>query len=87
MHLCDNPPCVRPDHLRLGSILDNNRDMTTKKRGRVFGARPKLTAEQVIEARRRHERGESLRSIGRTLGVQHQAIGQAVRRITWDWLD
>jgi len=31
-HHCDNPPCVRPEHLFLGTRADNNKDMTTKRR-------------------------------------------------------
>lgn len=32
MHRCDNPPCYRIDHLRLGTIGDNTRDMIAKGR-------------------------------------------------------
>lgn len=31
-HHCDNPPCVRPDHLFAGTALDNNRDAIAKGR-------------------------------------------------------
>jgi len=33
LHRCDYRPCVRPDHLFLGTLLDNGRDMAAKGRG------------------------------------------------------
>jgi HNH endonuclease len=34
LHRCDNPPCVRPDHLFVGTAKDNAQDRDAKGRGR-----------------------------------------------------
>ena len=55
LHTCDTPMCVNPDHLFLGTHLDNVRDMIRKNRqacaanGNHRGA--KLTAAQVVAIR------------------------------------
>lgn len=35
MHTCDNPPCINPFHLRLGTGFDNQQDAARK--GRIYG--------------------------------------------------
>jgi hypothetical protein len=43
LHHCDNPPCVRPDHLYLGGHSENAQDMWN--RGRQGGGRRGVTSE------------------------------------------
>lgn len=58
LHHCDNPPCVNPRHLFVGTAKDNARDMSDKgraKNGMVKGidhTLAKLTDDDVREIRR-----------------------------------
>jgi hypothetical protein len=57
LHECDNPRCVRPDHLFLGTNADNMADKCAKGREAHVGqkgeanARAKLTTEKVLAIR------------------------------------
>lgn len=47
-HLCDNPPCVRPDHLMLGTLLANFNDARLK--GRIPIVRGEQQGQSKITA-------------------------------------
>jgi hypothetical protein len=48
MHHCDNPPCVRPDHLFVGTRSDNQKDSFTKGRGFIVGRKYKRRGTTAI---------------------------------------
>jgi len=50
LHRCDNPPCINPDHLFLGTRADNNADRDAKgrsKRGRHYPVSAAMRAEYI----------------------------------------
>lgn len=90
LHKCDNPSCVNPGHLFLGTQKDNVLDMVRKKRGvrppHYCGSRnnsAKLTERQVIEIRRLVATGETYTSVAEAFGTSRQNIRLIHRRIHW----
>lgn len=85
LHRCDNPRCVNPDHLFLGTVADNNADMRAKGR-HAHGEkqyRALLTADQVRSIRQKATDGTSLTEIARQMGVSRSSIGAIVRGKLW----
>jgi len=88
-HTCDNPKCVNPSHLWLGSFKDDMQDMTKKGRGRIphlkgsqCGA-SKLTDQQVLDIRAYHVQGTSQRALSRQYKVVPQTVNDIIHRKTW----
>jgi len=79
-HSCDNPACVRPEHLFAGTPMENSQDMISK--GRI-GTR-KLTTEAVLEIREKYATGEtSIPKLAREYGVANTTVFHVVARRTW----
>ena len=88
LHICDNPKCVKPDHLKEGSQADNMADKKHKRR-QAFGERigkSKLTESQVLDILKKHSEGQSMFSLGKEYGVSDTAISYIVKGKNWSYL-
>lgn len=78
LHACDNPACINPLHLFLGTRADNIADMVSKGRHRsgIGRGSAKFTAEKVRAIRLDVERGATNKSeVARRHGVSRTHIG------------
>jgi len=85
LHKCDNPLCVNPEHLFLGTHQDNMRDMMEKGRNRPGEKCPhaKLNEAQVLEIRRRWGNGEKIVRLSEEFGVANETVWYIVHRKNW----
>lgn len=85
-HRCDNPLCVNPNHLFLGTQKDNVSDMISKGRqavGERFSSH-KLTPSGVREIRERYNAGGvTQQALAEEFGVDQKLISRVVRRLSW----
>lgn len=76
-HTCDTPNCVNPDHLFLGTDLDNSNDKIAKGRD---GQR-KLTLNQIKYAQDKYKSGKvRVVDLAKELNTTPQAIGYHLRK-------
>jgi len=90
LHKCDNPGCVNPDHLFLGTTQDNINDKVAK--GRQYQPRGsevancRLTEQEVREVR--DLKGWiTNRKIAGLYGIDNSHVGKIQKRKVWSWLD
>lgn len=97
LHRCDNPPCVRPDHLFVGSQHDNATDRFQKGRwapnimgkpARCLGesnGNAKLTRTAVAEIRSAYAAGGvTLKELAARFNVAKSTIHRVVRDECWN---
>ena len=93
LHRCDNPPCIRPEHLFLGTQTDNMYDRIAKGRGMLrppvrdqkgtHNPAATLDDRSVRAIRSLAVQGVLHRIIASAFGVNKRTIGNVVRRDTW----
>jgi hypothetical protein len=93
-HRCDNPACVNPAHLFLGTQADNMHDMVRKgrhawkvgaeraARGERIGA-SKLTADDVRAIRVANATGATQRQLAGQYGLCQSTVWKIVHRLQW----
>lgn len=84
-HTCDNPPCINPQHLLVGTTRDNVQDRTDRNRGSRAGngghIQPKkLSIEQAIEIYNSTGSGVL---IGAKFGVSKNMVYNIRRGMSW----
>jgi hypothetical protein len=88
-HKCDNPRCVNPTHLFLGTVAENMADMVAKGRQRSNPPRGELCnfatlkAADVLLIRKLHAAGVKGAELSKQFGVQQTAISKIVHRKRW----
>ena len=89
MHVCDNPPCVNPAHLVLGTQKENIDDMMKKGRhginpmakGETHG-KAKITSADVFKIREM-VKFKTQKEVGKMFGVSHKHVGRIARGERW----
>lgn len=94
LHHCDNPSCVRPDHLFLGTQKENAHDMARKGRRRggfdtinqdgERNRQAKVTTDMVRAIRRRYAQGDVYQAqLALEYGVSVTTVSQIISRKRW----
>lgn len=82
MHLCDEPECINPSHLKLGTPKENSQDMVMKGRNKTGEDHPdaKLSKDDVIAI---YQSEESCIKLAKDYGVSKKTILNIRHKRTW----
>jgi len=89
LHKCDNPSCVNPAHLWLGTHQDNMKDSKEKGR-RPMGednVRSKLSVQEVKTIRKLRKDGMKYSELAKMFNVSRQTIPDIINGRCWSWLE
>lgn len=81
LHSCDNPACVNPGHLHLGTQRDNVREAAARKRMRYTA--PKISKPIAEEIRKLNKEGRSYRELKSLYGLSIAHLSGIINRLYW----
>lgn len=90
MHKCDNPSCVNPNHLSIGTPKDNTQDMIAKGRKKVVSPKGEGNGKSLLDAKKvRLIRSSTLNhaALGRQLGVSTGCVRSVRSGRTWSHIE
>lgn len=84
-HRCDNPICVRPDHLFLGTQDDNMKDAATKERmpRGINHHNHVMDDAQVLILREQRQKGATYKELSQMFNIHFQTVASIIQRRTW----
>lgn len=85
LHHCDNPRCVRPEHLFLGTPADNMRDKVAKGRQTKGTAvnTAKMNAPLIAQLRESRLTGRTYKELAQQFGLSIAQVWKIVTRKDW----
>ncbi len=88
LHRCDNPPCVNPAHLFLGTAADNARDRVRKGRGNspvgIRNYHHKLDDDEIRKIRKMLVSGICQSEIAKIFGVTQSNVSHIATKKSWN---
>lgn len=89
MHSCDQPSCVNPDHLFVGTNRDNHLDKLRKQRQArgMMLHRSRMTHESVRRLRHLAVEGVTQKALAERFDLVQSSVWAIINRRSWKHID